>query len=91
MGERKIPVRRCVGCMEGKEKPRLVRVVKTADGEIALDETGKKAGRGAYLCRNAACFAKAKKKKALERALGCRVPDDVYDALAEKLEDADGT
>lgn len=86
MTTRKIPVRRCNGCNEGKPKKELVRVVKNKDGEVALDLTGKLPGRGAYVCPNAACLAKARKAKRLERALDCTIPEEIYNAMAQQLE-----
>lgn len=86
MAQRKIPIRRCVGCGEGKPKKELVRVVRGPDGAVSLDETGKKAGRGAYLCHSAACLAKARKKKSLERAFEQPVPNEVYERLHAALE-----
>ena len=85
MQPRKIPVRRCCGCGEGKPKKELVRVVRPAEGEVSLDLTGKKAGRGAYLCHDPACLAKARKKKSLERALSVSIPPEVYEALEAQL------
>lgn len=86
MTVKKIPVRRCVGCGEGKPKKELVRVVRTAEGDISLDTIGRKAGRGAYLCHNPACMAKARKKKSLERALSAPIPEEVYDRLEQEME-----
>lgn len=86
MAVKKIPVRRCIGCGEGKPKKELVRIVRTAEGEISVDNTGKKAGRGAYLCHNTACLAKARKKKSLERAFESQIPDEVYEQLSLELE-----
>ncbi len=86
MTVKKIPVRRCVGCGEGKPKKELVRIVRTAEGEISFDATGRKAGRGAYLCHNAECLAKARKRKSLERAFSAAIPEDVYDRLAQEME-----
>ena len=63
MANKKIPMRKCVGCQEMKEKKSLIRVVKTAEGDLILDDTGKKNGRGAYICRSIECFKKAKKDK----------------------------
>ncbi len=85
MQPRKIPVRRCCGCGEGRPKKELVRVVRSPEGEVSLDLTGRKAGRGAYLCPNAACLAKAQKKKSLERALGQSIPPEVYEAMEAGL------
>ncbi len=87
MPQRKIPVRRCCGCGEGKPKKELVRIVRSPEGEVSLDTTGKKAGRGAYLCPNAACLAKARKKKSLERALAVAIPPEVYEAMEASLAD----
>lgn len=89
-GPKKVPIRRCTGCGEGKPKKDLVRVVRTAEGEISLDATGRKAGRGAYVCKDPACLAKARKRKSLERAFGASLPPEVYDALAAAMEDIDG-
>ena len=82
---KRVPLRKCTGCGEMKPKRELVRVVKSPEGEISLDTTGRKPGRGAYLCPDAACLAKAKKKKALERCFEQPVPAEVYDALARQL------
>ena len=86
MVTKKIPVRRCVGCNEGKPKKELVRVVKTAEGEIAVDVTGKKSGRGAYLCPDKNCLAKAQKAKRLERAFECAISEEIYARLAQDVE-----
>ena len=85
MQPRKIPIRRCCGCGEGRPKKELVRIVRPPEGEVSLDLTGKKAGRGAYLCRDAACLAKARKKKSLERALSVSIPPEVYEAMEAQL------
>ena len=85
MQMRKVPMRMCTGCGQMKPKRELVRVVKSQDGEIALDLTGKKAGRGAYLCPSAACLAKARKAKRLQNAFGVPVPDEVFDRLAAEI------
>ncbi|MEG2931233.1 MAG: YlxR family protein [Ruthenibacterium sp.] len=86
MTPKKIPLRRCMGCNESKPKKELVRVVKNSAGEIALDRTGKMPGRGAYVCPNAACLAKARKARRFERALDCQIPAEVYDAMAADVE-----
>ena len=83
---KKIPMRQCVGCGEMKEKRELIRVLKIAENEIVLDETGKKNGRGAYLCRSAECFKKAKKSKGLERSLKTAIPEEIYEKLQEEME-----
>ena len=75
--QKKIPVRRCVGCNAQKPKRELVRIVRSPDGQISLDLTGKKSGRGACLCPSAACLAKAQKARRLERALDQPVPEEI--------------
>ncbi len=90
MPQKKIPIRRCVGCGEGKPKKELVRVVRTAEGDISLDPTGRKAGRGAYLCHSADCLAKARRRKSLERAFAAPIPPEVYDKLQAEMEREDG-
>ena len=85
MTERKIPVRKCVGCMEHSGKKELIRIVRSKDGEVALDVTGKKNGRGAYICKDVQCFNKARKKKSLERALKHAIPDEIYERLETEL------
>lgn len=87
---KKIPQRQCVGCREMKGKKELVRVVKSPEGLISLDEVGKKPGRGAYLCRGTACLLKARKSHALERAFDTQIPPEVYDALERELGGANG-
>ncbi len=82
---KKQPVRRCTGCGEHFPKKELIRVVRTPDGEIVLDETGKKSGRGAYICKRAECLKKARKAKRIESALECSIPDDVYEKMQEEL------
>lgn len=88
--QKKIPIRRCVGCGEGKPKKQLVRIVRSAEGAVSLDEGGKKPGRGAYICRDAACLAKAQKRKGLQRAFGLPVPDEVFERLTEELTGSGG-
>lgn len=80
-----VPLRKCTGCMEQKPKRDLIRVVRSPEGEISLDTTGKKPGRGAYICRDAQCLAKARKARRLERAFACQIPDAVYEKLEEAL------
>ncbi|MCX7614122.1 MAG: YlxR family protein [Clostridiales bacterium] len=87
MQKRKVPLRQCLGCREMFEKRSLVRVVRSSEGEITLDFKGKKPGRGAYICHKIECLNKAKKSKAIERAFGCAVPEDVYTQLFEQMED----
>ena len=88
MQQRKIPLRRCTGCNEQKSKKELVRVVRSPQGEIALDRVGKMPGRGAYLCPSAQCLAKARKAKRLERALDAQIPPEVYERLEQEIEGA---
>lgn len=88
--KKKMPERKCVGCNERKPKNELVRVLRTPEGEIGVDRTGKKSGRGAYLCRNAACFAKAVKAKRLQTALECEIPDNIIGAIEKELTVSDG-
>ncbi len=85
MKQRKVPLRKCTGCQEMKDKRELVRVVRNDAGEFCLDRTGKKPGRGAYICPNAVCLAKAQKAKGLERSFKAPVPKEVYEALKEQL------
>lgn len=88
MQQRKIPLRRCIGCNEQKPKKELVRVVRSPQGEIALDRVGKMPGRGAYLCPSAQCLAKARKAKRLERALDAQIPPEVYERIEQEIEGA---
>lgn len=83
---KKIPMRQCVGCREMKNKRELIRVVRSPEGEISLDFKGKKSGRGAYVCPDPQCLAKAKKTKALTRAFDTQIPDEVYEALDAQME-----
>ena len=83
MKPKKIPLRMCSGCSQRKPKKELIRVVRSPDGEISLDETGRKPGRGAYLCNNGGCLKLAKKSKRLERALECQIPADIFGLLEE--------
>ncbi len=82
---KKVPVRRCVGCGEHFPKSELVRVLRTPEGEIVLDLTGKKSGRGAYICKKASCLKKARKSKRIDSSLECRVSDEVYDRMEEEI------
>ena len=86
---KKIPMRRCTGCGEMKSKKEMIRVIRTAEGEILLDATGKKNGRGAYLCFSAECLEKAVKSRGLERSLKVPVPQEVYENLNKELERSD--
>lgn len=96
MKQKKIPMRKCTGCNEMKEKKQLVRVVKAPDvkdengevlqqGEISVDLTGKKPGRGAYVCHDVKCLAAARKARRFEKAFSCKIPDEVYERLEKEL------
>ena len=85
MKPRKIPLRRCSGCGESKPKRELVRVVRAQDGTVSLDLVGKKPGRGAYVCPRAACLARARKAKRIERALEVSIPEEIYDAMTAEI------
>ena len=85
--KRKIPERQCLGCNEHKPKIELIRVVRSPEGEISLDLTGKKSGRGAYICRSKKCLMRARKSKRIDKALDVTVPDEVYDRMETELSD----
>ena len=89
MQPKKMPMRKCVGCGEMKPKKELRRIVRSPEGEISIDLTGKKSGRGAYLCADPACLAKAEKGKRLERAFECRIEPEIYQALAASLRETE--
>ena len=84
---KKIPLRQCVGCGEMKSKKEMMRVLKTPEEQIILDVTGKKNGRGAYLCKSAECLKKARKNKGLERSFKMSIPAEVYDSLEKEYTD----
>lgn len=86
MKKRKPPVRQCLGCNEHRAKNELLRVVRAPDGTVSLDFTGKKSGRGAYICKNVACLRQAVRRKSLSRALECEIPDEVLAALEAELD-----
>ena len=83
---KKVPLRQCVGCGEMKGKKDMMRVLKTTEDEICLDVTGKKNGRGAYICRNRECLRKAAKSKGLERSFKMSIPSEVYDTLEKEFD-----
>ena len=85
MQQKKIPMRKCVGCNEMKPKKELVRIVRSPDGDISVDITGKKSGRGAYICRDTECLRLARKAKRLANAFECTVPDEIYEKLESEL------
>ncbi len=86
MSTKKIPLRQCVGCGEMKNKKEMIRILKTSDEEIVLDATGRKNGRGAYICPSMECFRKAVKNKGLERSFKTAIPKEVYEALEKEME-----
>lgn len=101
MKQKKLPLRKCTGCCEMKEKRELIRVVKAPDvkdengnivsgGEISLDLTGKKSGRGAYVCKSLECYEKARKARRFERSLSCKIPEEVYEQMSQELEKLEG-
>ena len=82
---KKIPLRQCVGCGEMKSKKELIRVLKTEEEGFVLDFTGKKNGRGAYICHSSDCLLKAIKTKAIERSLSCKITEEIYERLKEEI------
>ena len=86
MSVKKIPLRQCIGCGEMKSKKEMIRVIKTAEDQILLDATGRKNGRGAYLCPSMECFKKAVKGRGLERSFKMAIPREVYETLEKEME-----
>ena len=87
--QKKIPQRQCMGCRERRAKRELLRVVRMTDGNVSLDFSGKLNGRGAYVCPDMACLAKARKTRSLERCLETPIPEEVYDRLEKEMEGSD--
>lgn len=85
MVTRKVPMRKCMGCNEMKPKKELVRVVRSKEGEVSLDLTGKKPGRGAYLCKDLECLKKARKSKRIERVLETSISPELYDIMESEI------
>ncbi len=85
MKTKKIPMRMCLGCNEMKPKKEMIRVVKSPEGEISLDFTGKKSGRGAYICKNMECFQSARKARRFEKSFSCKIANDVYEVMENEL------
>ncbi|MGX8701321.1 RNase P modulator RnpM [Caproiciproducens sp.] len=85
MHEKKVPMRMCSGCGEMKPKKELVRVVKSPEQEISLDLTGRRPGRGAYVCRSIDCLKAARKARRFEKAFSCKIPDEVFDRMEEEI------
>ena len=90
MKKKKIPMRKDIVTGEMMPKRQLIRVVKNKEGEVSLDPTGKKPGRGAYVCPNAECLKKARKSRALERAFDMAIPEEVYRQLEQQMGEANG-
>ena len=84
--QKKIPQRQCMGCRERKAKKELIRVVRTPEGAVCLDFSGKLNGRGSYICPNPECLKKARKAKSLDRSLEVTIPEEVYDRLEKEME-----
>ncbi|MGN1114025.1 MAG: RNase P modulator RnpM [Oscillospiraceae bacterium] len=87
MKAKKLPMRMCLGCGEMKPKRELVRVVKSKDGEISLDLTGRKSGRGAYICRDVQCLRAARKARKFEKSFSCKIDNEIYDSMEAELKD----
>ena len=86
---KKVPQRQCIGCGEMKSKKEMIRVIKTPEGEIMMDATGRKNGRGAYICPSSECLKKAIKSKGLERSFKMNIPKEVYEQLTKEMESID--
>ena len=86
MKARKIPMRKCIGCMESFPKKELCRIVKTKEDEILFDSSGKLNGRGTYICKNSECFEKAIKSNRLTKSLEAEIPNEVYEAIKAEIE-----
>lgn len=86
MSTKKIPQRQCIGCGEMKNKKEMLRVLKTTDDQIIIDATGRKNGRGAYICPSMDCYKKAVKNKGLERSLKMAIPKEIYEALEKEMD-----
>ena len=90
MKQKKLPERRCTGCGESKPKKELIRVVRSPEGAVSIDPTGKSPGRGAYICRCEECLVKAKKTGRLNRSLNAEIPDEVFEKLVEQINASNG-
>ena len=86
---KKVPMRKCVGCQEMKSKKEMLRVIRTREGEFLLDATGKKNGRGAYICPSSECLSKAIRQKGLERSFKQAIPQDVYEMLEREMRESE--
>ena len=87
MSAKKVPLRQCIGCGEMKSKKEMIRVLKTAEGDILIDATGRKNGRGAYLCPSGECLNKAVKYRGLDRSFKMTIPKEVYDGLEKEMKE----
>lgn len=85
--QKKIPMRQCLGCREMRPKRELIRIVRSPEGSVSLDSKGKASGRGAYICPNAECLKRAIKTKAVSRAFGLEIPQEIYDSLYLQMEE----
>lgn len=85
MKTKRIPMRMCLGCNDMKPKREMIRVVKSKEGEISLDLTGRKSGRGAYICKNIECFQSARKARRFEKSFSCMISSEVYDSMEAEL------
>ena len=85
--QKKIPMRQCLGCREMRPKRELIRIVRSPEGVVSLDSKGKASGRGAYICPNAECLKRAIKAKAVSRAFGVEIPQEIYDSLNLQMEE----
>ncbi|MDE7398832.1 MAG: YlxR family protein [Oscillospiraceae bacterium] len=85
MPEKRVPLRKCVGCGEMIGKKEAVRIVRDKDGNISIDPTGKKSGRGAYICKDKSCLEQAQKGKKLERSFKCQIPAEIYETIEKEL------
>lgn len=86
MQAKRVPLRKCTGCQEMKSKKEMMRILRTSEGDIILDTTGRKNGRGAYVCCSMECFEKAVKNRGLEKSLKCKVPEETYESLKKEIE-----
>lgn len=89
MKQKKIPMRMCLGCQEMKPKKELIRIVRNKENEISVDFTGKKPGRGAYICKSTACFDRARKGRRLEKTFETSISEEIYETLKQQLEESD--
>lgn len=89
MKQKKIPMRMCLGCQEMKPKRELIRIVRNKENETSVDFTGKKSGRGAYICKSITCFDKARRGRKIEKAFEASISEDIYDILRRQLEEMD--